>query len=240
VPGVQPPPPTRLGEVAWLEPLPDDWFEGALEVSPGPAARYEQTESISLTFIAALQVLPPRQLAALVLCDVLGFESSEAATMLESSLDSLNSALKRARANLPKRLSPRDSSAVPTAGSAAEAAIVAKFAEAWQSADVDAVVALLTDDVFISMPPIENEYEGVELAARFCRTIFDAGRRFVLLPTRANRQPAFGAYLQRASGTVQGVGVYVLSVRDGGISAMTRFEPSLLERFGLPATLSRR
>ena len=96
VPGVEPPEPTRLGEVVWLQPFPDALLEGAIEVSPGPEARYEQTEAISLAFVTALQVLPPRQLAVLILRDVLGFHASEVAGMLDSTLESVNSALKRA------------------------------------------------------------------------------------------------------------------------------------------------
>src|ERR1700722_197024 len=100
VPGVEPPEPTRLGEVPWLQPYPDTLLEGAVEVPPGPETRYEQTESISLAFVTALQLLPPRQLAVLVLRDVLGFRANEVADMLDSTPESVNSALKRARASL--------------------------------------------------------------------------------------------------------------------------------------------
>jgi RNA polymerase sigma-70 factor (ECF subfamily) len=106
VPGVEPPEQTRLGEVVWLEPFPDVLLEGAIDVPLGPEVRYEQTESISLTFVTALQVLPPRQLAVLILCDVLGFDANEVADMLDSTVDSINSALKRARANLQGRRPP--------------------------------------------------------------------------------------------------------------------------------------
>jgi RNA polymerase sigma-70 factor (ECF subfamily) len=125
-------------------------------------------------------------------------------------------------------------------GSPSEDAIAAKFVRAWESADVDALVALLTDDVFISMPPIPFEYEGRELAARFCAGIFGAGRRFDLVPTKANGQPAFGAYLRSASGTRHGVGLYVLTLSGDRICAMTRFERNVLGWFGLPRSLSNR
>jgi RNA polymerase sigma-70 factor (TIGR02960 family) len=241
VPGVEPPEPTRLGEVTWLEPFPDALLEGAIDVPLGPDVRYEQSESISLAFVTALQVLPRRQLAVLILCDVLGFEASEAADMLESTVDSMNSALKRARANLHERRPATGDRKPPTApASPSEDAIAAKFVHAWESADVDAVVALLTDDVFISMPPIPNEYEGRDLAARFCASIFRSGRRFDLVPTRANGQPAFGAYLRTASGVSQGVGLYVLALRGGRICAMTRFEHTVLGWFGLPQSLPTR
>jgi RNA polymerase sigma-70 factor (ECF subfamily) len=103
VPSVAPPEPTRLGEVVWLEPYPDTLFAGAIDVPPGPEARYQQTESISLAFVTALQVLPPRQLAVLILRDVLGFHANEVADMLDSTLASVNSALKRARTSLQRR-----------------------------------------------------------------------------------------------------------------------------------------
>ncbi|MGC4087405.1 MAG: RNA polymerase subunit sigma-70 [Polyangiaceae bacterium] len=240
VPGVEPPPPTRLGEVSWLEPFPDALLEEAFAAPLGPELRYEQTESVSLSFVTALQALPHRQLAVLVLSDVLGFEASEVAQMLESTLDSVNSALKRARANLERRMPTEKRGATPAACSAAEAELTAKFVRAWESADVDAVVALLTDDVFISMPPIPNEYEGRELARQFCGSIFRSGRRFELVPTRANRQPALGAYLCTESGARQGVGLYVLALSGDRICALTRFEHTSLGWFGLPAVLPSR
>ena len=178
VPGVEPPEPTRLGEVVWLEPFPDALLEGAIDVPLGPEARYEQTESISLAFVTALQVLPPRQLAVLILRDVLGFHASEVADMLDSTVESVNSALKRARAGLQRRRPPTaDREPPPAPGSPAEDAIVAKFVRAYESADLDALVALLTDDVFISMPPMPLEYEGRDVVARFCASIFGAGRQ---------------------------------------------------------------
>lgn len=239
VPGVHLPEPTRLGEVPWLEPFPDALLESATDTPLGPEARYEQSESISLSFVTALQLLPHRQVAVLILRDVLGFEASEVAAMLESSLDSVNSALKRARANLQSsQLSNTRTEPPPAAGSPAEATTVANFARAWQAADVAAVVALLTDDVFIAMPPIPNEYQGRDLATRFCSAIFGAGRRFDLVPTRANRQPAFGAYLRTPNGTSQGVGVYLLALSGERICTMTRFEPSVLPSFGLPLSLT--
>jgi RNA polymerase sigma-70 factor (ECF subfamily) len=155
VPNVEPPEPTRLGEVVWLEPYPDALLEGGIGVPLGPEARYEQTESISLAFVTALQVLPPRQLAVLILRDVLGFHASEVAGMLDSTVESVNSALKRARATLQRQQPPAAGrEPAPAAGSPSEDAIVAKFVRAWESADLGALVALLTDDVFIALPPM--------------------------------------------------------------------------------------
>jgi RNA polymerase sigma-70 factor (TIGR02960 family) len=241
VPAVEPLEPTRLGEVVWLEPYPDTLLEGGLDVPLGPEARYEQTEAISLAFVTSLQVLPPRQLAVLVLRDVLGFHAHEVADMLDSTVDSVNSALKRARATLQRRLSATaDHEPSPASDSPVEDAIVAKFVRAWESADVDALVALLTDDVFVSMPPMPFEYEGRDVVARFCASLFRAGRRFDLVPTRANGQPAFGAYLRAPNGISHGVGLYVLTLTGDRICAMTRFDNSVLSWFGLPRSLPSR
>jgi RNA polymerase sigma-70 factor (TIGR02960 family) len=241
IPGAVPPEPTRLGEVVWLEPYPDALLEGAIDVPLGPEARYEQTESISLAFVKALQVLPPRQLAVLILRDVLGFHANEVAEMLDSTVDSVNSALKRARASLPhRRLPAADREPPPASDSLSEDAIVAKFVSAYESADLDALVALLTDDVFISMPPMPFEYEGRDIVARFCASIFGAGRRFDLVRTRANGQPALGTYLRAPTGISHGVGFFVLTLTGERICAMTRFENSVLPWFGLPGSLPSR
>ena len=248
VSGVEWPEPTRLGEVVWLQPFPDALLEGAIEVPPGPEARYEQTEAISLAFVTALQVLPPRQVAVLILRDVLGFHASEVAGMLDSTVESVNSALKRARASLQRQEPPAARQEPPAAGrepppasgSPAEEAIVAKFVRAWESADLDALITLLTDDVFMSMPPIPFEYEGRDVVARFCANLFGAGRRFDLVPTRANGQPAFGAYLRAPTGIRHGTGLYVLTLTSDRICAMTRFENSVLPWFGLPRSLPSR
>jgi RNA polymerase sigma-70 factor (ECF subfamily) len=238
VPGVEPPQPTRLGEVVWLEPLPDALVEGGADVPLGPEARYEQTESVTLAFVTALQVLPPRQIAVLVLRDVLGFSAKESAEMLDSTVESVTSALKRARASLDRRrLAVVDRDPPPAPRSPAEDELLARFVTAYQAADLDAVVALLTDDVFISMPPMPFEYEGREAVGDFCARIFAADRRFVLVPTRANGQPAYGVYLRSSEGTSHGVGLFVLTLSADRISAMTRFESSVLPWFALPPTL---
>jgi RNA polymerase sigma-70 factor (TIGR02960 family) len=241
IPGVKPPEPTRLGEVVWLQPFPDALLQGAADAPLGPEARYEQTESISLAFVTALQVLPPRQLAVLILRDVLGFHASEAADMLDSTVESVNSALKRARASLQRRWPPAgDREPPPASDSPVEDAIVAKFVSAYESADLDALVALLTDDVFMSMPPMPLEYEGRNVVARFCGGIFGADRRFDLVATRANGQPALGLYLRAPTGIRHGIGLIVLTLAGDRICAMTRFENSVLPWFGLPRSLPSR
>jgi len=241
VPGVVPPEPTRLGEVVWLEPFPEVSVADGVELPLDPEARYEQAESISLAFVKGLQLLPPRQLAVLVLRDVLGFQAEEVADMLDSTIESVNSALKRARAGLQRQhSSAADRQPPPSRNSSAEDAIVAKFANAWESADLGALVALLTDDAFIAMPPMPFEYEGRDLVVRFCELLFAGGRRYDLVPTRANGQPAFGAYLSAPTGARRGTGLYVLTLSGDRICAMTRFEASVLRWFGLPESLPSR
>jgi RNA polymerase sigma-70 factor (ECF subfamily) len=237
----EPPVPTPRDEPVWLQPFPDALLEGVGDRPIGPEARYEQTEAISLAFVTALQLLPPRQVAVLILRDVLGFHASEVAEMLEVTVGSVNSALKRARASLQRRQQPAAGrQPPPAAGSPPEDVIVARLARAWESADLDALVALLTDDVFIAMPPEPFGYEGRDLVARYWARQFGAGRRFDLVPTRANGQPAFGAYLRVAAGIRHATGFYVLTLAGNRICAMTRFDNSVLPWFGLPRSLPSR
>jgi len=237
----EPPVPTPRGEPAWLQPFPDAYLEGGAGRPPGPAARYEQSEAISLAFVTALQLLPPRQLAVLILRDVLGFHASEVAGMLEVTLESANSALKRARASLQRRQQPAAGQAPPpAAGSPAEDAIVATFARAWESADLDALVALLTGDVFIAMPPEPFGHQGRDNVARYWARQFAAGRRFDLVPARANGQPAFAAYPRAPAGTRHPAAFWVLTLAGDQICAITRFEASVLPWFGLPRSLPAR
>jgi len=237
----EPPEPTRMGEIVWLEPFPDALLEDVMDVPLGPEARYEQAESISLAFVTALQVLPPRQLAVLVLRDVLGFHANEVADMLEATIDSVNSLLKRARAGLQRRLpADADSEAAPAPDSPSERATVAEFVRAYESGDLDALVALLTDDVFLSMPPLTLEYEGRDVVTRFYASMIGSGRRFDLVPTRANGQPAFGAYLRASTGIRHGTGLLVLTLTGDRISSVTRFDTSVLPWFGLPRSLPSR
>jgi len=238
IPGIEPPEPTRLGEVTWLEPYPDALLAGVTGAPLGPEARYEQAESISLAFVAALQVLPPRQLAVLILRDVLGFHASEVAGMLDSTVESVTSALKRARATLERRRAAADTRPPPPAsGSPVEDALVARFTSAYESADLDALVALLTDDVFMSMPPIPFEYAGRDPVASFCARLFAADRKVELVPTRANGQPAFGAYVSAPSGVRRAAGLITITLAGDRICATSRFETSVLRWFGLPLSL---
>jgi len=232
--------PTPRDEPAWLQPFPDAFLDGAADQPLGPEARYEQSEAISLAFVTALQLLPPRQLAVLILRDVVGFRASEVADMLEVTVQSVNSALKRARASLQRRQPGTGHQPPHAAGSPAEDAIVTRFARAWESADLDALVALLTDDAFIAMPPEPFGYEGRDNVAGYCARQFGAGRRFDLVPTRANSQPAFGAYLRVPAGIRHAAGFYVLTLAGDRICGMTRFDNSVLPSFGLPRSLPSR
>jgi RNA polymerase sigma-70 factor (TIGR02960 family) len=237
MPAVQPPEPTGFGEIPWLEPYPDSLLEGAIEVDP--EARYVQTEAISLAFVSALQALPPRQLAALILRDVLGFQAGEVADMLDTTVASVNSALKRARAGM-QRMQPRVDDRAPAPDSPSEQAVVAKFVRAYESGDVDGLVGLLTTDIFVSMPPIPLEYQGLDVVSRLFAGIFSSGRRVDLVPTRANGQPAFGAYLRAGTGIRHGSGLFVLTLTGDRIRAFTRFDASVLPWFGLPQSLPSR
>jgi RNA polymerase sigma-70 factor (TIGR02960 family) len=238
IPEVEPPEPTRLGEVVWLEPYPDALFEGAIDVPLGPEARYEQTEAISLAFVTVLQVLPARQRVVLILREVLGYHATEVADMLDSTVESVTSALKRARASLQRRQPPTgEREGPPAPDSPAEQALAAKFVRAYESGDVDALVALLTADVGVSMPPIPLEYHGRDVVARLCASILGSGRRFDLVPTRANGQPAFGVYLRAPTGIRRGTGLLVLTLSGERICGITRFDTSVLPWFGLPQSL---
>jgi RNA polymerase sigma-70 factor (TIGR02960 family) len=238
-PDIDPPEPTRLGEVLWLEPYPDMLLAELPDTAPGPHARYEVREAISLAFITALQLLPPRQRAALILRDVLGYSTAEAAEILEASEQSVASAVKRARATLARELPPAGHREAPPPHSSAEQQLVDRLTQAWEAADVDAIVALLTDDAWLTMPPLPLEYQGPELAGRFFTRTFRPGRRYRLVPTRASGQPAFGLYVSdpRAP-ALHANGLIVLTLAGGRISAITRFEVSVMERFGLPRSLA--
>jgi RNA polymerase sigma-70 factor (TIGR02960 family) len=233
------PEPTRRIESVWLEPYPDVLLEGIPDNSPGPAARYEARESIELAFIVALQGLPPRQRLALVLRDVLGFRTSEAAEMLGTGEASVKGALQRARAALRARLPAVDREQAPLPDSAHERRLVGRFADAAESGDIDDMVALLTDDARLTMPPQPLEYQGHDAIAAFLRHRAELrGTPLRLVPVRANTQPAFACYLPDAHGVIaRAYALFVLTLEGDRISAITWFsERSLFPRFGLPRT----
>jgi RNA polymerase sigma-70 factor (ECF subfamily) len=233
------PEPTRMSEVLWLEPYPDLLLEGLIDTAPGPEARYETREAISLAFVTALQLLPPRQRTTLILRDVLDFSAREVAHILQTTEESVTSALKRARATLARELpSAAARDAPPPPDSAEEQDLVARLTRAFERGDVHGVVSLLTDDAWVRMPPLPLEYQGRDLATQFFAVAFRDGRQFRLVPTRANGQPAFGLYIRDPQAAIaRANGLLVLTLAGHGISAITRFETSVLPRFGLPRTL---
>ncbi|MFC4856854.1 sigma-70 family RNA polymerase sigma factor [Actinophytocola glycyrrhizae] len=231
-----PEPSHHRAEPIWLEPYPDVLLEGIAEQVPGPAARYEVRESVSLAFLTALQQLPPRQRAVLVLRDVLGFRAVEVADILGTTENAVTSALRRARGALG-RASRED---VPLPDSPRERRIVADFARAFEAGDVGAVVAMLTGDAWLTMPPLPLEYQGPVAVGHFLATVvWRGGRRHVLIPTRANGQPAFGCYLSDPRTPIlHAHGVLVLTLTGERIAALTRFhDNALLPAFGLPRSL---
>jgi RNA polymerase sigma-70 factor (TIGR02960 family) len=236
----EPPEPTRLGEPLWLEPYPDALLDELPDAAAGPEARYETKEAVGLAFVSGLQRMAPRQRAVLVLRDVLGFQAAEVAAMLDTSEVSVNSALQRARAALEERL-PADRTRAPLPRSARERELVDRFAAAFEADDVDGVIALLTDDAWVTMPPEPHEYQGAEGIGRFLRdrVAARAGRGVRLIPTRANGQPAFGHYMEDPHAPVgRFAGVLVLTLEGDRIAAITRFGDSgVLGRFGLPRTV---
>jgi RNA polymerase sigma-70 factor (TIGR02960 family) len=236
----EPPEPSRLGEVLWLEPYPDTLLEGLPDTAPGPDARYETHETVALAFVTALQRLPPRQRAALVLRDVLGYRAAEVAAMLDTTEVSVNSALQRARATLDAQTPPARERA-PLPSSAFERELVGRFADAFENGSVEQMIGLLTDDAWVTMPPEPFEYQGLDAIAGFFAQAFASrgDRTDRLVPTRANGQPAFGHYIGDShAAVVRGVGVIVLRLEGDRIAQLTRFGgPALLARFGLPRTL---
>ena len=237
----EPPSPTRLAEPMWLDPYPDALLEGLADSAPGPEASYETREALGLAFATGLQHLPPRQRAALVLREVLGFRTAEVAEMLETSEASVKAALQRARATLDELVPAQDRETVPLPGSARERELVSRFAAAVEQGDTPGLIALLTDDAWLTMPPQPFQYQGGEAIARFiARERGDRrGANLRLVSTRANGQPAFGCYLPDPHALIaRAYGMLVLTLREDRVSAVTWFgERSLFAYFGLPRTL---
>jgi RNA polymerase sigma-70 factor (ECF subfamily) len=227
------PPPTRLGEPLWLEPYPDVLLDG-VDV---PHARYERREAIGLAFVAGLQRLPPRQRAALVLRDALDFSAREAAEMLGTTEVAANRLLARARA----ALRPIEPTAAPLPESPEERELVERFVTAFEAGDVAGVLATLTGDALLTMPPEPVEYQGPAAIGGFLSTVPAGGRldQFRLIRTRANGQPAFGCYLRDAYTPIaHAYGLMVLTLEADRVAAITGFpDTSVFRAFGLPRTI---
>ena len=237
----EPPQPTRLADPVWVEPYPDVLLDGLPDAAPGPEARYDTKEAVELAFVTALQHLPPRQRAVLVLRDVLGYPAADAAGLLGTTEASVKGALQRARAALQARLPPGRGSA-PAPGSPRERQLAGRFAAAVEAGDVDAVLTLLTGDAWLTMPPEPYEYQGTAAIAAFLRhRAALRGAPLRLVPTRANTQPAFGCYLPCAHTPIaRPYGMIVLTLRGDQISAITWFsDSSVFPHFGLPRALPR-
>ena len=234
------PEPTRWSEPVWLEPYPDILLEGIPDDAPGPQARYESKEAIALAFVAGLQHLPPQQRAVLVLRDVLGYRADEVAEMLETTAASVNSLLRRARAAFESRLPAAGRERAPLPSSKLERDVVGSFADAVEAGDIDAMVALLTDDAWVTMPPEPWEYQGPSAISAFLRDReVRRGALLRLVPTRANGQPAFGCYLPGAQTEIsRAYALFVLTLEGDRISAITWFaDTSVFPHFGLPRML---
>jgi RNA polymerase sigma-70 factor (ECF subfamily) len=234
------PEPTRWNEPVWLEPYPDVLLEGIADEAPGPDARYETKEAIALAFVVGLQHLPPQQRAVLVLRDVLGYRAAEVAEMVETSETSVNSLLRRARAAFETRLPATGRERAPLPNSKLEREIVGRFADTVESGDIDGMVALLTDDAWVTMPPLPHAYQGHSAIGSFLRgSAARRGAPLRLVPTRANGQPAFGCYLSVSeTDAARAYGLFVLTLAGDQISAITWFaDVSVFPQFGLPRLL---
>jgi RNA polymerase sigma-70 factor, ECF subfamily len=230
-------------EIPWLAPYPDSQLAGFIDEAPNPAARYEIRESVQLAFLALIQQLPPRQRAALLLCDVLGWSADETASLLGGTRASINSALQRARALLSARY-PEGRAPVSSASDQDQRALLDRYVRAWEHADIQGFVSLLREDATFAMPPWKFWYQGRDSISTFFSRAWTAYDGFRLMPVGANGQPAFGFYSCKPGDTVfHAHSLQILEVRAGAIVAMTKYMkplgPALFADFGLPPTCER-
>ena len=228
--------PVPAGEIGHLQPYPDRLLDQLADAGADPAAITERRESVALAFITALQRLPARQRAALILRDVLAWNAAEVAALLEISVPAVNSALQRARATLDSAR-PADSVAARPRLDDRQRQILDRFIDAWQRCDIDALAALLREDVILSMPPELVRITGRAEVTRFFATVPAGGRldTIRLVRTRANGHPALAAYLPDQSARCHGYGIMAFTITGEGIATITGFpSPDLFERFGLP------
>ena len=232
---------TPAADVAWLEPYPDSHLEGIADEAPTPEARYTSREAVKLAFVATIQGLPPRQRAVLLLCDVLGWASNEAATLLGGSTASINSALQRAREALAKRYPHGQPLAAPKADPAQQK-LLGRYMKAWEGLDLDNFVALLKEEATYTMPPLPQWYLGRDAIRTFFAFAFKTYGGFRMIPTAANGEPAFAAYSRKdANAPWTAHSIHVLTMEQDTISRLTLFYkpdgPRLFDAFGLPLEL---
>jgi RNA polymerase sigma-70 factor (ECF subfamily) len=239
---VQMPDGKPAADVAWLEPYPDSNLISIADDAPSPEASFASAESVKLAFIAAIQYLPPRQRAVILLCDVLGWAAAEAATLIGGSTASINSALQRARETLAKHYAA-GGSRVTSGPDRAQQELLSRYLQAWEGLDVGNFVALLKEDATYTMPPLPQWYAGRRAIGTFFEWAWKLYDGFCLLPTAANRQPAFAAYSRNKPDAPWAAhSIHVLTLADDGIAALTLFAkpegPRLFPAFGLPLVLS--
>jgi RNA polymerase sigma-70 factor (ECF subfamily) len=225
-----------VAEPVWLDPFPDEWLD---ETAISAEAHVSRRESVSLAFMTALQVLPPRQRAVLVLCDVLDWRASEAAGLLDMTLPAVNSALHRARSALASHY--RAGSPHAPAESEGVRRLLERYVRAWETADIAGLVSLLKEDAAFSMPPSPAWYRGrADIGAFFASSIFIPGLRTRIQPVRASGEPAFAAYLfDPESGQYHAHSIHVLRIEEGQLAGLTTFlNPALFAHFALPDRLA--
>jgi RNA polymerase sigma-70 factor, ECF subfamily len=247
LPDQQAPPAMRMPEggpavdVPWLEPYPDSYLLEIADDAPGPGARFASREAVQLAFVAVIQQLPPRQRAALLLCDVLGWAAAEAASLLGGSTASINSALQRARETLAKRY-PDGRRLAASRPNPAQQELLGRYLRAWEGHDLDGFVALLKEDAALTMPPWLEWYAGREAIGSFFATAWKTCGGIRLVRTAANGQPAFAIY-QRTGADARWAAhsIHVLGIENDMIATLTMFVPptgpQLFPAFALPLTL---
>jgi RNA polymerase sigma-70 factor (TIGR02960 family) len=231
-----------MAEVGWLQPYPDRLLDEVAAAEDQPDAVAVRRETIELAFLAALQVLPARQRAALVLRDVLGLPAVELAELLDTSVAAVNSALQRARATMAQRLPSHRSDWSAQPASAEERQLLARFIDAHERGDAAAAAAIAAEDIRVTMPPYPWCFDGLDKLAGLLERAFGPDREgdWRLVATMANRMPAAASYLQRPGDSeLRAFKLDVLRIEDGAIAEITTFGPALFPAFGLPDTLAR-
>ncbi len=226
-----------FAEVPWLQPYPDQLLDEVAPAEDEPDSVVVERETIELAFLAAMQVLPPRQRAALIARDVLGWPASETATLLETSVAATNSALQRARATMSQHLPTKRSEWSAGSPSDEERDLLARFIEAHERYDAATAIAISAEDLRITMPPYPYLFEGIDVIGPLLDGALREGE-WRLLATWANRMPTAASYLRKAGDTeFRAFKFDVLRVQDGKIAEITTFGPELFDVFALPATV---